>query len=111
MNTIKRVSVAGLLALASFGVSVAAFAETTDAKAQCDGKRGEGKGEGKGARFKKADKNSDGFLTQAEVGDERWSRIKVADANSDGKVSQPEMQQARKDGKLPKHHGKPGKKA
>jgi hypothetical protein len=111
MNTIKRISVAGLLALASFGVSAAAFAETSDAQPQCDGngKGGHGKGEGKGAHFKKADKNSDGFLTKAEVGDQRWERIKVADANNDGKVSQPEMKQARKDGKLAKHHGKPGK--
>lgn len=108
MNTIKRMSVAGLFALASFGVSVAAFAETSDAEAQCGGKHG---GEGKGAHFKKADKNSDGFLTKAEVGDERWERIKVADANNDGKVSKPEMKQARKDGKLPKHQGKPGKAA
>jgi hypothetical protein len=107
MNTIKRISVAGLFALASFGVSVAAFAETSDAKTQCGGKGGQGKG----AHFKKADKNGDGFLTKAEVGDQRWERIKVADANNDGKVSQPEMKQARKDGKLPKHHGKPGKAA
>lgn len=106
MNTIKRMSVAGLVALASFGVSVAAFAETSDAKAQCEGKKG---GEGKGAGFKKADKNNDGFLTKGEVGDQRWERIKVADANNDGKVTQPEMKQARKDGRLPKHHGKPGK--
>lgn len=108
MNTMKRISVAGLIALASFGVSVAAFAQGSDAKPQCDGKKG---GEGKGAHFKKADKNSDGFLTKAEVGDKRWERIKVADANNDGKVSQPEMKQARKDGKLPKGHGKPGAKA
>jgi hypothetical protein len=103
MNTIKRFSVAGLFALASFGVSVAAFAQPSDAKPQCDGKH---KGEGKGAHFKKSDKNSDGFLTKAEVGDQRWERIKVADANNDGKVSKPELQQARKDGKLPKHQGK-----
>lgn len=108
MNTIKRMSVAGLFALASFGVAVSAFAETSDAKGQCGGKRG---GEGKGAHFKKADKNNDGFLTKAEVGDERWERIKLADANNDGKVSKPEMKQARKDGKLPKHQGKPGKAA
>jgi hypothetical protein len=107
MNTIKRISVAGMFALASFGVSVAAFAQPSDAKPQCDGKHeGKGKGEGKGAHFKKADKNNDGFLTKAEVGDQRWEQIKVADANKDGKVSRPEMQQARKDGKLPKHHGK-----
>jgi hypothetical protein len=59
--------------------------------------------------FKKADKNSDGFLTKDEVGEKRWSRIQVADANKDGKVSQPEMQQAHKDGKL--GHGKPSQKA
>jgi hypothetical protein len=111
MNTMKRISVAGLIAVASFGVSAAAFAQAGDAKPQCDGKKG-GEGKGKGAHFKKADKNSDGFLTQAEVGDKRWARIKLADANNDGKVSQPEMQQARKDGKLPKKgHGKAGAKA
>lgn len=108
MNTIKRISVAGLMALASFGISAVALAEASDARPQCDGKKG---GEGKGAHFKKADKNSDGFLTKVEVGDERWARIKVADANNDGKVSQPEMKQARKDGKLPKGHGKHGAKA
>jgi hypothetical protein len=85
---------------------VVALAETPAAKPQCDGQHG-GKGKGDGQRqghFKKADKNSDGFLTQDEVGAERWARIKVADANNDGKVSHPELQQARKDGKLP--HGK-----
>jgi hypothetical protein len=108
MNTVKRISVAGLLALASFGVSVGAFAQTGEAQPQCDGQ----KGERKGAHFTKADKNADGFLTQAEVGDKRWERIKLADANKDGKVSKLEMQQARKDGKLPKKgHGKPGAKA
>ena len=55
-------------------------------------------------RFKKADKNADGFLTEAEVGDKRWSHIQVADANKDGKVSQAELVQARADGKL--GHGK-----
>jgi len=59
-------------------------------------------------RFKKADKNADGFLTQAEVGDKRWSRIQVADANKDGKVSQAEIAQAHADGKL--GHGKHGKR-
>ena len=108
MNQIKRFSVAALLAVASFGVSAAALADTSGAKPQCDGKHG---GEGKGAHFKKADQNGDGFLTKAEVGDKRWERIKVADANNDGKVSQPEMKQARESGKLPKGHGKPAPKA
>jgi Ca2+-binding EF-hand superfamily protein len=57
-------------------------------------------GKGHGARFERADKNGDGFLTQAEVGERRWERIKVADSNNDGKVSKDEMSQAKKDGKL-----------
>lgn len=102
MNTIKRFSIATLFAVAAFGTSAWALADTSAAKPQCDGKGH--KGEGKGAHFQKADKNSDGFLTKDEVGDKRWDRIKVADANSDAKVSKAEMQQARKDGKL--GHGK-----
>ena len=104
MNTTKRFSIAFLFAVAAFGTSALALAEPS-AKHQCDGKHD---GQAKGAHFKKADKNSDGFLTKDEVGDERWTRIQVADANKDGKVSQPEMQQAHKDGKLG-HRG--GKKA
>jgi len=114
MNTSKRFSIAFLFALAAFGTSAMALAETP-AKPRCEGHDGKGHdgkgrdGKDKGAHFKKADKNSDGFLTKDEVGDKRWTRIQVADANKDGKVSQPEMQQARKDGKL--GHGKPAKKA
>lgn len=107
MNAMKRFSTGFLFALASFGTTTWALADAGDAKPQCGSEHGgKGKGEGKGAHFKKADKNSDGFLTQAEVGNERWTRIKVADANNDGKVSKPELKQARKDGKLPKRHGK-----
>ena len=102
MNITKRFSIAFLCATAAFGTSAWALAESP-ANPQCDGKH---EGKAKGAGFKKADKNADGFLTKDEVGDERWTRIQVADANKDGKISQPEMQQARKDGKLPKHHGK-----
>ncbi len=104
MNTTKRFPIAFLFALAAFGTSAVALAEAP-AKPSCEGHDGKGKG----AHFKKADKNSDGFLTKDEVGDQRWARIQVADANKDGKVSKPEMQQARKDGKL--GHGKPSKKA
>lgn len=60
-------------------------------------------GKNKEARFQKADKNNDGFLTQAEVGEKRWQKIKVADANNDAKVSKAELAQARADGKLKKH--------
>jgi Ca2+-binding EF-hand superfamily protein len=64
----------------------------------------EGMGRGEhGDRFKKADKNNDGYLTQAEVGAQRWERIKVADTNNDGKVSKDEMTQAFKAGKLGRH--------
>jgi len=78
------------------------------ARPQCsgehDGKRSEGDRKQHAAeRFKKADKNGDGFLTQAEVGDTRWSRIQVADANKDGKISQAELMQAHTDGKLGHH--------
>jgi hypothetical protein len=111
MNLTKRFSIAILCATAAFGTSAWALAETP-AKPMCDGRHeGKGKGEGHGrGHFKKADKNSDGFLTKAEVGDQRWERIKVADANKDGKVSQPELKQARKDGKLP-HGPHKGQKA
>jgi len=61
------------------------------------------------ARFARADKNGDGFLTRAEVGEKRWQRISVADSNNDAKVSRAELQQAHKDGKLTKK-GKKGKK-
>jgi hypothetical protein len=61
-------------------------------------------GTGRGDRFQRADKNHDGFLTQAEVGPQRWERIKVADANNDGKVSKDEMMQAFKAGKLGRRH-------
>jgi hypothetical protein len=108
MNTMKRFSIAFLFATAGFATSALALAEPAG---RCEGHHGEGNV--KGAHFKKADKNGDGFLTKAEVGDKRWERIKVADANKDGKVSKPEMQQARKDGKLPhgNGHGKPSHKA
>jgi hypothetical protein len=106
MNTIKRFSIAALFAAAAFGTSAWALADTS-AKPQCDGHGHQG--EGKGAHFKKADKNSDGFLTKDEVGERRWDHIKVADANNDQKISQAEMQQAHKDGKL--GHGRKGPKA
>jgi len=107
MNATKRISTAFLFAMAAFGTSAWALADTSDARPQCGGEHGgKGKGEGKAARFKAADKNKDGFLTQSEVGNERWARIKVADSNNDGKVSKPELKQARSDGKLP-GHGKP----
>ena len=92
-------------------ISSLALADTTkdNAHPQCSGehagKRSEGDRQQHAAdRFKKADKNADGFLSQAEVGDKRWSHIQVADANKDGKVSQAELAQAHADGKL--GHGK-----
>jgi hypothetical protein len=103
MNATKRVSIAFLCAMAAFGVSAAALAETPKAEHQCGGEHG---GKGRGAHFQKADKNNDGYLTKDEVGAERWDRIKAADANKDNKISKDEMKQARKDGKLPRHGGK-----
>lgn len=80
------------------------------AHGQCSGEHGgkqsaEDRAQHAAERFKKADKNGDGFLTQAEVGDKKWGRIQVADANKDGKVSQAELAQAHADGKLG-HRGK-----
>jgi|SRR4051794_8980250 len=80
---------------------------------QCSGEHGGKQSDGDrkqhaAERFKKADKNADGFLTQAEVGDKRWTRIQVADSNKDGKVSPAELAQAHADGKL--GHGKHGKR-
>jgi hypothetical protein len=62
-------------------------------------------GMGPGGRFERADKNSDGYLTEDEVGAKRWERLKVADVNNDKKVSKAEIAQAFKDGKLGKRHG------
>jgi hypothetical protein len=105
----SRISIAFLLAVATFGTSVWALADTPRrADRQCGGEHG---GKGKGARFKQSDKNNDGALTKDEVGAERWERIQVADTNKDGKVTKLELKQARKDGKLPRGKGKPGQKA
>ena len=101
-----------ILALAGFASSLAlADASSGDAAArpQCSGEHGgkqsaEDRAQHAAERFKKADKNSDGFLTRDEVGEKRWAHIQVADANNDGKISQAELQQAHADGKL--GHGK-----
>jgi hypothetical protein len=50
--------------------------------------------DGRTSHFENSDKNHDGFLTQAEVGAQRWERIKVADVNNDNKVSKEELKQA-----------------
>jgi hypothetical protein len=93
-------------------VLIAAGVMTIGATALAEGKGGKEGCANKGqARFEKSDKNSDGFLTAAEVGDEKWNRIKVADANADAKVSLAEMKQAKADGKLGhRSKGKKGKK-
>jgi hypothetical protein len=88
----------------SISAAAAALALAVPATAFACG--GDGSGKNKEARFQKADKNGDGFLTRAEVGDERWQKISVADGNKDAKVSKAELMQAYRDGKL----GKRGKK-
>src|SRR6478609_11348095 len=103
-----------VFALAACLTSIAlADAPKSDEKArpQCSGEHGGKRSEADrkqhaAERFKKADKNADGFLTQAEVGDKRWSHMQVADANKDGKVSQAELAQAHADGKLGHKHDK-----
>ena len=101
-----------VVALAACMASVAlADAPKDGARPQCSGEHGKNQSEGDRAqhaaeRFKKADKNSDGFLTQDEVGEKRWAHIQVADANKDGKISEAELQQAHADGKLGHKHDK-----
>jgi hypothetical protein len=104
-----------VLALAAC-VSSLALAETSnaagDARPQCSGEHGNKQSDGDRAqhaaeRFKKEDKNGDGFLTQDEVGAERWAHIVVADTNKDGKISMAELAQAHADGKLGHKHDKP----
>lgn len=98
--------------LSSFALADAAGGPA-GAHGQCSGEHGgkrtaEDRAKHAAERFKQSDKNADGFLTQAEVGDKRWNRIQVADANKDGKVSQPELAQAHAEGKL--GHGKRDKR-
>ncbi|HEY4102716.1 MAG TPA: EF-hand domain-containing protein [Polyangiaceae bacterium] len=111
MKSIKSRVGIGIAVLALVGaVSSLALAETSDARQQCsgEGKQSGGDHQAHGEeRFKKADKNGDGFLTQDEVGEKRWARIQVADANKDGKISFAEMQQAFAEGKLGHKHEKP----
>ncbi|HYP99808.1 MAG TPA: hypothetical protein VER96_14130 [Polyangiaceae bacterium] len=112
LNTRVGLAVSVFALSASLSALALADAPKTDgARPQCSGEHGGKKTEAERKqhaeeRFKKSDKNSDGFLTQAEVGDKRWSRIQVADANKDGKVSQAELAQAHADGKLGHKHGK-----
>jgi hypothetical protein len=97
------------IALAGLVVGAAAVARANGrAEHQCSGDRaseGDADHAEKAAeRFKKWDKNADGFLTADEMDAKRWDHVKVADTNNDGKVSLAEFQQAIKDGKLG-HHG------
>ncbi len=112
----KKISTRLGLGLSVFALSACvatvAFADAPKdgARPQCSGEHGgkqsaEERAQHAAERFKKADTNNDGFLTQAEVGDKKWARIQVADTNNDGKVSQAELAQAHADGKLG-HHGK-----
>ncbi|HEX3775972.1 MAG TPA: EF-hand domain-containing protein [Polyangiaceae bacterium] len=111
MKSIKSRVGVGIAVLALLGgVSSLALAETGDARPQCSGAGKQSGGDWQAhaeERFKKADKNGDGFLTQDEVGDKRWTHIQVADSNKDGKISFAEMQQAFADGKLGHKRQKP----
>jgi hypothetical protein len=99
-TTLEKTKIMNTKTLRIAAAAAATFALAIPATAFACG--GEG-GKAKGAHFQKSDKNQDGFLTEAEVGAERWTRIKVADANNDKKVSKDEMKAAKKAGKLGKH--------
>lgn len=102
MKTMKRLPIAVLFGIASLAVGSAAWAEPS-AEPRCNGHHD---GHEKGARFQRADKNGDGFLTRDEVSAERWERIKVADANGDAKISRDELREAYQSGKLGHHSQK-----
>jgi len=113
LNTRVGLAISGFAVAACFTSLALADAPKAgeNARPQCSGEHGharsaEERKQHAAERFKKADKNGDGFLTQAEVGDKRWAHIQVADANKDGKISQGELAQAHADGKL--GHGKHG---
>jgi len=112
MNSTKtRLGLGIAVVLLAGSLSSLALAETAagGARPQCSGEHGgkQAAGDRKAhaeERFKKADKNGDGFLTRDEVGEQRWARIAVADYNQDGKISLAELAQARADGKLGHKH-------
>ena len=109
-NKMNRMGLGVALVGLTLGVTSVAFAQGGERRCEGGGHSAmtpEEKAQRAAERFKKADKNNDGFLTKDEVGDERWEHIKVADANSDGKISLAEMEQAHKDGKLGHHGHKP----
>jgi hypothetical protein len=117
MKSIKSRLVLAISALAlAASVTSLALAQTPSAagtaRAQCSGEHGKNQSAGDRKqhaedRFKKADKNGDGFLTHDEVGEKRWAHIQIADANKDGKISLAELEQAHADGKLGHKHDKP----
>lgn len=89
------------LTVSALAFSVLAFGALAVA-APASAEACEGHAKGGGGKFKKADKNADGFLTADEVTAERWANIKVADTDKDGKVSKAEFVAAKKAGKLGK---------
>jgi hypothetical protein len=111
-NKMNRSSLAVALVGLVLAGSTVAFAQGNGAadgdKKGCSGehaaKTPEERAQRAAERFQKADKNSDGFLTQDEVGAKRWEHMKVADTNNDGKVTKAELAQAHKDGKMGHGH-------
>lgn len=115
MKSIKsRVGIGISVVLLAGSLSTLALAETANAggaRPQCSGEHGNKQSEGDRKahaeeRFKKSDKNGDGYLTQDEVGEKRWAHIVVADYNKDGKITMAELAQAHADGKLGHKHEK-----
>ena len=56
-------------------------------------------------RFARMDSNSDGAITAAEAGEQRWARFAIADADHDGRVTRPELEQAFASGAMRGAHG------
>ena len=109
MKSMKsRLGIGISVVLLAGSLSTLALAEggnADGARPQCSGEHGSKQSEGDRKahaeeRFKKSDKNGDGYLTQDEVGEKRWAHIVVADYDKDGKITLAELAQAHADGKL-----------
>ncbi len=82
----------------------AADKDGNGAVSKAEGKRARRQRRGK-RRFKKADANGDGAISQDEVSAEIWERLSKADADGEGSVTKEERKAARK-GRAGKRGGK-----
>lgn len=80
--TLMAGSLTSKLALAGLGLALAMTPVIAQAKGGPGGPR---------ASFEQLDANSDGAITQAEIGAHRTARLAAADANGDGSITREEL--------------------